>query len=58
MVKEENKEELKETTDWIEESLVNFLRNARICGKNVHLRFEDDYYSKALPFSLGLLCEV
>ncbi len=45
-------------TDWIEEYLVNFLKNCNLTIRNVHLRFEDDHYSRAMPFALGLVCDV
>ncbi len=42
---------------WIEDYLITFLRNARVTFKNVHIRFEDDYFCKSFPFAFGLLCE-
>ncbi len=44
--------------DWVEEYLVNFLKNCSLTVRNVHLRFEDDSYSSKLPFAFGLLCDV
>ncbi len=40
-----------------ENCLFDILSNMALNVTNLHIRFEDDYFSQAVPFAFGIVCE-